>query len=159
MKTLPALLLAITPLCAEPITNPIGMKLVPIAPGSFLMGQDEPASDYKLSKHPEKFDDAEWDEKPAHRVTITQPFLVGATEVTLARYRAMDADFRAGEKESDAAVGGISWNQAVKFCEWLSAKEGKTWEAELVFEDEPKKEFSYPAKLTTKPMVKGQWPQ
>ncbi len=67
------------------------------------------------------------------------------------------------------------------------SKDGKTWEAALVFEDEPKKEFSYPAiiqtkdglvhitytwkrqkvkhvvidpaKLTSKPMVDGQWPQ
>jgi predicted neuraminidase len=67
------------------------------------------------------------------------------------------------------------------------SKDGKTWEAALVFEDEPKKEFSYPAiiqtkdglvhitytwkrakvkhividpaKLTTKPIESGQWPQ
>ena len=66
------------------------------------------------------------------------------------------------------------------------SSEGKTWEAALVFEDEPKKEFSYPAiiqtkdglvhitytwqrkkvkhvvvdptKLTTKPMLNGKWP-
>ena len=66
-------------------------------------------------------------------------------------------------------------------------KDGKTWEAALVFEDEPKREFSYPAiiqtkdglvhitytwqrkkvkhveldpaQLTTKPFVNGQWPQ
>jgi formylglycine-generating enzyme len=112
---------------AEPITNSIGMKLVPISPGSFTMGQDGPASDYKIAKHPEKFDDADWDEKPAHRVTITQAFHMAATEVTLAQYRAMDADFRAGDKEGDVAVGGISWEQAVKFCEWLSKKEGKTY--------------------------------
>jgi len=64
--------------------------------------------------------------------------------------------------------------------------EGRTWEAALVFEEEPKKEFSYPAiiqtkdglvhitytwqrkkvkhvvvdptKLTTKPMLNGKWP-
>lgn len=67
------------------------------------------------------------------------------------------------------------------------SKDGKVWEAALVFEDEPKKEFSYPAiiqtkdglvhitytwqrkkvkhvvvdpaKLSTKPIVNGQWPQ
>lgn len=67
------------------------------------------------------------------------------------------------------------------------SKDGKNWEAALVFEDEPKKEFSYPAiiqtkdglvhitytwqrkkvkhivldpaQLTTKPMVNGQWPR
>lgn len=67
------------------------------------------------------------------------------------------------------------------------SKDGKTWEAALVFENEPKKEFSYPtiiqtkdglvhitytwlrqkvkhvvldpAKLTTKPFVDGKWPE
>ena len=114
-------------LSAETITNSIGMKLVPISPGSFTMGQDGPASDYKIAKHPEKFDDADWDEKPTHRVTITQAFHMAATEATLTQYRAMDADFRAGDKDGDVAVGGISWEQAVKFCEWLSKKEGKTY--------------------------------
>lgn len=67
----------------QPITNSIGMKLVPIAPGSFIMGQDGPAADYLMSKHPAEFDHADWDEKPAHKVAITQPFHIGATEVTL----------------------------------------------------------------------------
>ncbi len=67
------------------------------------------------------------------------------------------------------------------------SKDGKIWEAALVFEDEPKKEFSYPAiiqtkdglvhitytwkrqkvkhvvvdpaRLTAKPIMDGQWPQ
>ncbi|MBV6501836.1 MAG: hypothetical protein CJBNEKGG_04360 [Prosthecobacter sp.] len=67
------------------------------------------------------------------------------------------------------------------------SKDGKTWEAALIFEDEPKKEFSYPAiiqtkdglvhitytwqrkkvkhvvldpaRLTTKPMTNGEWPK
>lgn len=113
---------------AEPkeITNSIGMKLVWIEPGSFMMGQDGPASDYKLVKHPEKFDDADWDEKPAHPVKITQGFYMGSTEVTVGQYRESNADFRKDD-EDDAAVNAISWESAVKFCQWLSAKEGKTY--------------------------------
>ena len=44
---------------AEPgqIANSIGMKLVRIAPGSFLMGQDGSAADYNVKKHAEKSDD------------------------------------------------------------------------------------------------------
>ena len=49
----------------------IGMKLVRIEAGSFVMGQDGPAADYRMNKHPAKRDDADWDEKPAHRVTIS----------------------------------------------------------------------------------------
>lgn len=114
-------------LCAaEPITNSIGMKLVPISAGSFIMGQDGPAADYKMTKHPEKFDDADWDEKPAHKVTITQPFYMGATEVTVAQFRQSTPNFRTKDADDDA-VSAITWEQAVKFCEWLSQKEGKTY--------------------------------
>ena len=107
--------------------NSIGMKLVRIEPGSFVMGQDGPASDYALSKHPDKFDDADWDEKPAHRVTITQAFFMGATEVTLGQYRQFMPAFRGTEGDSDSAVSGVSWEQAKAFCDWLSQKEGKAY--------------------------------
>ncbi|MFM9167560.1 MAG: hypothetical protein ACKOQ9_04445, partial [Verrucomicrobiota bacterium] len=46
---------------AEPITNSVGMKLVPIAPGSFQMGQDGPQTDYRMQNHPEESDRADWD--------------------------------------------------------------------------------------------------
>ncbi|MCF7784529.1 MAG: SUMF1/EgtB/PvdO family nonheme iron enzyme [Prosthecobacter sp.] len=111
---------------AEPITNSIGMKLVRIGPGSFTMGQDGPAADYKMTKHPAKFDDADWDEKPAHRVTITQPFHVAVTEVTVGQYRHYEAGFRPKDA-GDNAVNAVNWEQAMKFCEWLSKKEGKTY--------------------------------
>jgi len=111
---------------AEPITNSIGMKLVRIEPGSFTMGQDGPAADYKMTKHPAKFDDADWDEKPAHRVVITQAFHMGVTEVTVEQYRHYEADFRPKEPGDDA-VNAITWEQAVRFCEWLSRKEAKTY--------------------------------
>ena len=116
MKALLTLLFTSMALCGEPVTNSIGMTLMPISAGSFTMGQEWPPSDYHIAKHPEKYDDADWDERPSHCVTITRPFHMGATEVTLEQYRAMDASFRAGEKEGDEAVCGISWEQAVKFC-------------------------------------------
>ena len=40
-------------------------------------------ADYKVKLHAEKFDDADWDERPAHRAAMTAPFAIGATEVTL----------------------------------------------------------------------------
>ena len=111
---------------AETFANSIGMKLVRIQPGSFIMGQDGPASDYRLIKHPAKFDDADWDEKPAHKVTLTQPFAMGVTEVTLGQYRQFKPSFRRGSGSDDDALKGVSWEQAVEFCEWLSHKEGQT---------------------------------
>jgi len=35
------------------------------------MGQDGPPADYHVTKHAAQFDDADWDEKPAHRVTAS----------------------------------------------------------------------------------------
>lgn len=102
------------------------MKLVPIAPGSFIMGQDGPAADYLMGKHPAEFDHADWDEKPAHKVAITQPFHIGATEVTLGQYRQFKPKHR--ERSSDdEATTGVTWFDAVAFCEWLSKQEGKKY--------------------------------
>src|SRR5438876_1233587 len=56
------------------LTNSIGMKLVQIPTGKFLMG----------SADSEK--DAQPDEKPQHQVQITRPFFMGAFEVTQAEY-------------------------------------------------------------------------
>lgn len=125
MKPFLALFLTSAAFAAEPITNSIGMKLVPISPGNFTMGQDGPAADYQVKKHAEKFDDADWDEKPAHRVAITQAFHLSATEVTVGQYRQFEAKHR-GQHEDDA-VTEVSWKDAVAFCEWLSKKEGQTY--------------------------------
>lgn len=53
------------------------MKLVRIAPGEFVMGAGRAAP-----KTREEWDRYEWDEAPAHKVTITKPFYMGITEVT-----------------------------------------------------------------------------
>ncbi len=52
------------------MTNTIGMKLILIPAGTFLMGASEDDMD------------AEIDEKPQHRVRITRPFYLGIHEVT-----------------------------------------------------------------------------
>jgi formylglycine-generating enzyme required for sulfatase activity len=114
---------------ADPITNSIGMKLVRIEQGTFTMGQDGPplSGNEKMAAHHEEFRAADWDEKPAHRVTITQPFHMATTEVTLGQFRQFEPDFRQGKGTDDEAVSGITWTQAVAFCEWLSRKEGKPY--------------------------------
>ena len=108
------------------ITNSVGLKLVRIDPGSFEMGHNGPPSDYVMTRHPTKVDAAEWDEKPVHRVTISQPFHLGATEVTLAAYRQFRPNHRPGDAP-DAAAVQVSWHDAVEFCAWLSAREGRTY--------------------------------
>jgi len=107
-------------------TNSIGMKLVRIEPGEFRMGQDSPRADYQTMRHAEQCDDADWDERPVHRVTLTAALHMGATEVTVAQYRQFKPDVKAGGAD-DEAVTGVSWHEAAKFCEWLSAKEGRSY--------------------------------
>ena len=128
LTLLAALLLAPPALpAAESITNSVGIKLVPIEPGSFLMGQDGSQTDYDMHKHPGESDRPDWDEKPVHQVVISKPFHIGATEVTVAQYRQFDPAYRADKGLPDEAASGISWNKAVEFCEWLSKKEGKPY--------------------------------
>ena len=134
----------------EVVTNTIGMKLVGIPAGQFMMGAEEDRAD-TLNKFPY------WD--PRHKVRITKPFYMGQYEVTLgeflkfyndSKYK-IDAE-RDGEPswgfedgklvesnrfrpwdpigwkiEMDHPVIYVSWNDAVAFCEWLSKKEGKKY--------------------------------
>ena len=82
------------------ITNSIGMKLVLIPAGEFLMGS------------PDSDKDAADDEKPQHRVRITRPFYLGATEVTVGQFRRFveQTGYRT-EAETDGK-GGYGWNEA-----------------------------------------------
>ncbi|MFM8903998.1 MAG: SUMF1/EgtB/PvdO family nonheme iron enzyme, partial [Verrucomicrobiota bacterium] len=125
-----------SPHAAEPITNSVGMKLVRIESGTFTMGQDgPPMEDYLRQKRfgemSKDFDRIDFDEKPAHAVTISRPFLIGVSEVTVAQYRQFDPGFRQGDPKSkpadDDAASGVSWEKAAAFCEWLSQKEGKPY--------------------------------
>lgn len=89
------------------------MRLVQVRAGEFVMGEPEPMVDC-------------WDESPAHRVTISQDFAMGETEVTLDQFRQFDPDFT-GTAEFAPFAAGVSWDQAVAFCEWLSKREGKPY--------------------------------
>ena len=122
-------------LSSKPAANSMGMKFMRIEAGSFTMGQDgTPLRDYlrqkQMARMHEEFERAEFDEKPAHKVTITQPFLMGVTEVTIGQYRQFDAVFAKNHKRppaDDEAVSSVTWEQAVAFCDWLSKKEGKPY--------------------------------
>lgn len=112
------------------VTNSVGMKLIRISPGTFRMGADaEPLPKELLSgkglevARPENGD---YDESPAHEVTIRHAFLMGETEVTLEQYRQFQPDYQ-GDPEYAPYASGVSWDEAVAFCKWLSKKEGKTY--------------------------------
>jgi formylglycine-generating enzyme required for sulfatase activity len=94
------------------ITNTLGMKLVLIPAGEFLMGS--PGSDA----------DAYADEKPQHTVRITRPFYLGTHEVTQGQYRAVTGEAPSHFKGSeDLPVETVSWLDAINYCNALSRKE------------------------------------
>ena len=92
--------------------NTLGMKMIRIKDGSFIMGNDL-TRDY-------------WDERPSHQVTITRPFFMSETEVTINQYRKFRPDFEPDERFEEY-VSGVSWYEAVEFCKWLSKKEGRVY--------------------------------
>ena len=95
------------------ITNSIGMPLVLIPAGSFSMG----ASDSDPGARPF--------EKPQHRVRITRPFYLGATEVTQGQYRAITGESPSKFTTSDdLPVERVSWDDAILFCKRLNEREG-----------------------------------
>ena len=111
-------------------TNTIGMKLTRIEPGQFVMGSDDTPLPEDLTKGRKNMLTGDFDEHPAHPVTISSPFYMGICEVTNADYEQFDpghATLRGKmgfSKEDREAVVFVSWHDAVHFCEWLSQKEG-----------------------------------
>jgi formylglycine-generating enzyme required for sulfatase activity len=134
------------------IENRIGMKLVEVPAGEFLMGS------------PDSDPDAKDNEKPQHLVRITMPFLMGVHEVTVGQFGQFvketgyqtDAEEQGGcyginlatglveikpeytwqctgappeafKQLDDYPVACVSWDDTQAFCQWLSGKEGKPY--------------------------------
>ena len=135
---------------ADSFTNSIGMKLVLIPAGEFLMGSPVSEKDRGTGTSEQQ-----------HRVRITRPFYAGMFDVTLGNFLTFyhssgykteaETDGKGGrgfdsagkfddhqkpeytfwnwgkKQTNDHPVVNVSWNDAVAFCEWLSKKEGKTY--------------------------------
>ena len=121
------------------ITNSIGMKLVLIPAGEFMMGSSE--SPEELAKaFPGTAPGWFQDEFPQHKVRITKPFYLGVTEVTQDQYERVmrknpstfsktggGADQVKEIDTSNFPVELVTWDDAVEFCKRLSTKEGQTY--------------------------------
>ena len=68
--------------------------------------------------------DADSDEKPAHRVTISD-FYIGKYEVTQAQWETVMGKNPSGYKGNNRPVENVSWNDIQEFIEKLNAKTGK----------------------------------
>ncbi len=111
---------------AKTITNSIGMKMLLIPAGEFMMGAAEGES-HKAAR-------------PQHRVRITQPFYLSIYPVTQAEYQRMmgknPSRFQgwkgilglfASPPEPRRPVEQVWWESAVEFCRRLSEQEGVTY--------------------------------
>lgn len=111
-------------------TNSQGMTLVRIEPGTFTMGADTTPLPESLSGGQSNMLNGDFDEFPSHAVTLSDPYYLGATEVTNIQYEAFDPDHRSlrgklgFSRADDEAVIFVSWEEAQAYCAWLSAQEG-----------------------------------
>jgi formylglycine-generating enzyme required for sulfatase activity/serine/threonine protein kinase len=127
-------------------TNSVGAKMVLIPPGEFLMGSSEAqvsaavtiAEETKV--HLDAIHRIRNAEGPQHKVLVTRPYWISATEVTVGQFKkftvatgyATEAE-RASEAKTylqpgyavadDSPAAVITWNDAVAYCNWLSAQE------------------------------------
>ncbi len=146
------------------LKNSIGMPLVLIPPGEFMMGSAPEQSEVAVKMATESgLKPGAWqfarlkEELPPHRVTLARPCVLGATEVTIGQFaRFVEAtkfvtetetlggghlyhDAETGEDVYDKKLGWrspghevmdnspvtqLTWNDAVQFCNWLSAQDG-----------------------------------
>ena len=92
-----------------PVVNTVGMLLMPIPAGEFMMGSQNPG--HGLCR-------------PVHRVTLSEPFYLSAHEVTQQQYRqVMDQELDSDDSRTKGPqnpVENISWEAATEFCRRLS---------------------------------------
>ncbi len=102
----------------------VSLQLKKIPAGEFVMGDVEGYAN----------------EYPTVAAKVEKPFWIGTTEVSLAQYQRFDPKHRNGYYDMhykdqvkpgylmdfpDLPVIRVSWDQAMEFCEWLSARTGK----------------------------------
>jgi formylglycine-generating enzyme required for sulfatase activity len=99
------------------ISSSIGYQLQRVLPATIELGAD-------------RRDRGGRSNEIRRRVTLSQPYYLGMTEVTNAHYQQFDPSHNPGVlgrlllTERNRPVVGISWSEAVAFCNWLSSQEG-----------------------------------
>ena len=148
-------------------TNSIGLKMVLIPPGEYLMGSTQAEIDALLPKAEKLWStrNRDWfdlwagwlkSEAPRHRVRITRPFYLGATEITVGQFRRFveatgyqpavarppTPKQRRGKfpqlwirgtlvtpPSEECPASCISWTDAVAFCDWMNEHEERRGDA------------------------------
>ena len=133
-----ALGLAVLPAAAQ---KPGAIPMARIAAGSFTMGAGAealPAAVTQgygvMSARPTHGD---WDEHPAHKVTLTHGFLISKNLITAREFQEFDPGYKPVPgffSKGGQGIGvnldyaaGLSYEQAVAYCKWLSKKTGRPY--------------------------------
>ncbi|MEW6440404.1 MAG: formylglycine-generating enzyme family protein [bacterium] len=93
--------------------NSLGMELSRVPAGTFIMGSPEEEPGRK-------------EDEAQHRVTIPNPFYMQVTEVTRGQWKKLMGNDPShfAECGDECPVEQVTWNEAVEFCNRLSALEG-----------------------------------
>ena len=103
---------------AKRFVNSVGIEFVYLPPGIYTMGSPVTEDDEYGCRIAET----------QHKVAIASPMWMSSTEVTNRQYAGFDPTYA---KYPVAEPALVSWHDAVKFCEWLSKKEGRLYRLPL----------------------------
>ena len=98
-----------------PVKDGISIDMVRVEAGTFTMGATAEM------KNPED------DEKPTHRVTLTNDYYIGKYEVTQALWKAVMGNNPSSPKYDNFPVERVSWKDCQKFLSKLNRITGKTF--------------------------------
>ena len=96
-----------------PVKNGINIEMVKVEAGSFNMGATP------------EMQDPDTDEKPVHRVTLTNNYYIGKYEVTQALWKIIMGSNPSNSKGDNLPVEQVSWNDCQDFISKLNAMTGK----------------------------------
>ena len=96
-----------------PVKNGINIEMVKVEAGSFNMGATP------------EMQDPDTDEKPVHRVTLTNNYYIGKYEVTQALWKIVMGSNPSNSKGDNLPVEQVSWNDCQDFISKLNAMTGK----------------------------------
>jgi formylglycine-generating enzyme required for sulfatase activity len=106
-------------------TNSVGMKLVWIPPGEFMMGSK--FSPWEVTRRYNGSPVRYQNEHPQRKVMLTRGFWLAESEVTQAQYRAVMGGNPSDYRGDNLPVEMVSWHDAMEFCRKLSQREGRTY--------------------------------
>jgi serine/threonine protein kinase/formylglycine-generating enzyme required for sulfatase activity len=119
----------------------LNMKLAYLKAGSFMMG----------SKNGDP------DEKPMHKVILSQGLWMGIHEVTQQEYQAIMSKNPSKRINSNLPVEQVTWNNAVDFCKRLTERESKAGRlpTSFAYRLPTEAEWEYAARGTTRTQYSG----